>query len=466
MVPTLPTAIPRVRHYPGRPAPLSAAQQRLWFLQRLRPQSTEYNLQLAFRARGPLSLDALARALAGIVERHEPLRTVVAVGSTGEPVQVVRPASEVPLVRRPQPPGDYPQERAAALVDYELSRPFDVAAEPPMRACVAPVGPGEHVVVVTMHHIAFDGWSTGIMLRELAQGYADALGGHGTALAAPATSYADYVWWEREVLDLVGDAQVQWWRDTLAGVEELDLPTDRPGPGPGGMAGRIRLDAHPDTVARATRLAMTERTTGFTVGLAAVAGLLRRYCDPGDFCLAVPAMGRPDIAFEPIIGCFVNTVLLRMDGGGRPTFRDLVRAQQSRLADAIAHQLVPFDRIVRELAPARRRDANPIFRVFCGAFDGTAGFLELTGLECVPVIAGQPVSKFDLGISFTTGSRAFAVDIEYSQAIFDGDTVARMGHHLMVLLDWALAQPDLPVDEIPLLVPAERAEILTVLNGG
>jgi hypothetical protein len=440
---------------------LSTAQQRLWFLQRLRPQGIEYNLQFAFTARGPMSVDALERALAGIVERHEPLRTVAAIGPQGDPVQLPRPAREVPLTRRCQPPGDHADERAAALVDYELSRPFDVSAEPPMRACVAPIGPDEHVVVLTLHHIAFDGWSTGILLRELAQGYADPHADLGT----PTVTYADYAWWEHEALASTGPAQLDWWRTTLAGLEDLDLPTDRAGAGPGGLAGRLHLEAHPVTVDAASRFASAERASRFTIGLAAVAALLRRYCEPGDFCLAVPATGRADVAFEAVIGCFVNTVLLRVDAGGRPSFRELVRAQRTRLADAMAHQLVPFDWVVRDLAPARRRDANPVFRVFCGAFDEPTGFLDLPGVDCAPVVAEQPMSKFDLGFSFTTGPATFAVDIEYSRAIFDDEVVAGMGRHLMVLLDWALAQPDLPIDEIPLMMPAERAAVLAVLNG-
>lgn len=453
-----------------RPAPLSSAQARLWFLHQLRPDSSEYHLQIAYRLRGRLDAAALEAALDDVVRRHEPLRTVIASGPEGRPVQQVLPAT-TPLVRRTAPGGATAHERATALAAEEIAAPFDLAARPPLRACLAVLGDDDHALAVTMHHVAFDGWSTGIFLSELVAGYNSRVAGAPSQQEVLPLAYSDYAWWEQESLAADEQRLLRYWRDALSGCEDLELPADRGGFGVGGDAGFARRKVDPSTTQRLQALARTEATTLFTVALAAWQALLHRYTGQRTFAVGFPVAGRSDVALEPLIGCFVNTLCLPAHVAGPDSFRNLVRATRETLASAIAHQALPFERLVHELRPGRAENRNPLFRAFCTYIEQPfqveqpSSPLALDGVEAELVLPAYERWRFELSATFTFGADGLFVQLEYSRTIFDDATVERLARHLTVLLDWAAVQPDQAVEDLPLMLPAERRQVLVLLNG-
>lgn len=444
-----------------RPAPLSSAQSRLYFLHELRPESTHFNLQLAFRLRGTLDIDALRGTLDEIADRHEPMRTVVELTEDGRPFQRVQPPRGLPLMCVPAPPGATPDERALATAVGELETVFDLTSAPPIRACLAAIGPDDHVFVLTLHHIMFDGWSTGVFMRELQEGYnARAAGGTPDLPELPVT-YSDYAWWEQETLREQEEELLAHWRDRLDGVGELVLPADRDANGLDGAAGALGFRVDPGTLARLQGLAKEERCSLFTITLAAWQALLFRYGGGSDFVTGVATAGRTDMAVESVIGCFINTLCLRSRIQPHESFRALLARTRVTMAEALQHQMLPFERLVREL---RGRENAPLYRSYCAYLEGASGQLDLDGLSSDLVQPGYQRSDFELNATFCLDEEGLLVQLIYARALFDDETSQRLGRHLSVLLDWIAVQPDRPLDEVPLLLPAERREILALLN--
>ncbi len=440
----------------GGPLPLSFAQQRLWFLDRLEPGSPLYNMPAAVALRGRLDPAALAAALGEIARRHEALRATFR-EEGDEPVQAIAGPAPFPLPLIDLQ--DRPEE-AARLRDEEARRPFDLGRGPLLRAALLRLGPEEHVLVVTMHHIVSDGWSAGVLIRELGALYAAAVMGVPSPLPELAIQYPDFAAWQRRHLsdERLADG-LAWWRERLAGLPPaLELPADHPRPARLGPRGGVHEFAIPE--ADLDRLARSRGATRFMALLAGFAALLGRYTGVDDLAVGTPVAGRDRSETEPLIGLFVNTLVLRMDLAGDPdAYTLLERAREATLA-AFAHQEVPFDRLVEELAPGRDLSRPPLAQVMLVLQSAPSGPLELPGLAIRPVPAETGTAKLELTCAFTETEGGLAGRLEYSRDLFEPTTAGRMAGQLARLLAGAAAAPLLRLSELPLLSGAEREEIL------
>ncbi|GKQ36017.1 non-ribosomal peptide synthetase [Streptomyces sp. A012304] len=461
-----------------RPAelPLSHAQQRLWVIQQIECTSAAYNFPLVMRLRGALDLDAWAAALADVTARHEALRTVFA-ERDGQAFQRVLPAGEArPAVEHVRAT----EEEVPGLVDAAINRPFDLAAELPLRATVIEVAPQEHVVVVLLHHITTDEWSDRPFLRDLAAAYAARL----DTAAAPdweplAVQYADYALWQQRLLgdpaetESLAARQLEYWQSVLDGApEELELPTDRPRPARPAFSGAeldIAFDA--DVHEGLKRLARETGASMFMVVHAAVAALLHRLGAGDDIPLGSPIAGRSDEALDDLVGFFVNTLVLRTDLSGDPSFTELLaRVRETDLA-AFSHADVPFESVVEKLNPTRSLSRNPLFQVMVGYHARTGDELELAGLQVEYVPFRIRSAKFDLVFSFTEhteadgGAGSLVCRLEFATELFDHETAERLGERLRTLVAALVAAPERPVSQAEILAADERHLVLEGFNG-
>ncbi|MEY9963328.1 amino acid adenylation domain-containing protein/thioester reductase-like protein [Streptacidiphilus sp. MAP12-16] len=454
--------------------PVSFAQQSLWLIDQLEGPSPLYNLPFALRLHGSLKLSALGEAMSDVMARHESLRTVFPqVG--GIPVQQVLPAEEAELrfdvVHCSA--DEYPTLRDAAA-----ARPFDLCREPPLRATVFAVGPDEFVLLVVLHHIAGDGWSLAPFLRDLRTAYEARTLGRAPAWDPLPVQYADYAVWQREHLGASNDPeslqakQLRYWSNQLAGLpEELELPTDRPRPAVmsgGAEAVDFRLDAELHAALR--QLARERRTTVFMVLQAGLAALLSRLGAGTDIPLGTGVAGRSDDELEDLVGFFVNTLVLRTDTSGDPAFSELVdRVRETQLA-ALAHQDLPFERLVEELNPARSLARHPLFQVLLVMQNNTAAALELPGVECAAEPIGMRVAKFDLTMgmqeSFGPEGQPAGIrgSVEYATDLFDRSTVELIAVRLARLLSAAAVDPLTPIGRLDVLGAEERSRVLSDWN--
>ena len=356
----------RPRPAGGAELPLSFSQERLWFLDRLRPGTSEYNIPLALRLSGALRHDALATAWSALLARHEPLRTVFVEGASG-PLQRVRPAGAqpLPLIDLSGLPGGRREEVGRELAAAEAGAPFDLAEGPLLRTTVVRLGPSEHLLVAVVHHIVSDGWSMEVLVREMTELYGAAVEGRPPELAPLAVQYGDYAAWEREHLAGARLAELLGcWSGRLDGVRPLDLPTDRPRPAERigrGATVRRRLPAALRSGLEA--LARHRGATSFMVLVAAFQALLSRLAGDDDVAVGTPIANRRRAELEPLIGFFVNTLVLRGDLSGDPTFAELLERTRAVTLEAYAHQELPFERLVEELAPERDPSRTPLFQV-------------------------------------------------------------------------------------------------------
>ncbi|UWP80115.1 amino acid adenylation domain-containing protein [Dactylosporangium fulvum] len=454
------TRIPRVPR--DRPIPASFAQQRLWFVDHMEPGNTAYNCPIPVRLRGPLEVDALIESLADVVRRHEVLRTTFR-GEHGQPVQVIHP--EMPL---PCPLTDLsdlpPQERDAAVrraVAEDAEQPFDLANGPVMRARLLRFGPEEHVLLYDLHHIAFDVWSVGVVHAELAAGYNARVRGTEAELPELPIQYADYAAWQRErISGPLLDEQLAYWRRQLDGLESLDLPTDHDRPDSLSYRGGWRqLDLPQRLVAGLRELGRAEGASLFMTMLAAVQVLLARYTDTDDVAVGIAAAERDRPEVQGLIGFFPNTLVLRGDLSGQPTFRDFLRRIRTTARDAFAHAELPFDLLVQDLRPTRSATRTPLFPVFFGVEDGTTPMPAFDGLDAEIVFPDHQTAKFDLGFNVRVGAEHTVVDAVFSADLFEPATIDRMLRHYRQLLEAAVAAPDRPITVLPMLTDAEWRDI-------
>ncbi|MGW1185478.1 amino acid adenylation domain-containing protein [Streptomyces drozdowiczii] len=443
------------------PLPLSYAQQRLWFLNRLEGPSSSYNIPLVLDIDGPLDTDALRAALRDVVERHEALRTVFP-ERDGVPNQSILPAEVV--APRLTVESTAPAALEAAVLDA-VSEPFDVLTDPPLRGRLLRTAPGRHVLVLVLHHIAGDGWSLAPLARHLGDAYRARLAGREPE-AGSGLQYADYTLWQHSVL---GDAdapgsvlreQLDHWHTALAGLPGLiDLPLDRPRPVTTDPSGDVHaFDVPPELHARLLGVARESGTTLFMVLQAAVATLLHRHGAGDDIPLGTPVAGRTDEALEDLVGFFVNTLVLRTDLSGAPTFGELLaRVREFDLA-AYAHQDVPFERLVESVNPVRARNHHPLFQTMLVLQNQEAVRPDLPGLTVEDRLVHNGLSKFDLTFAFgeERGAGGLTAGIEYAAALFDRATVRALAARLVRLLEQVAADPSRPLAEYDLLTPDER----------
>ncbi|HEX2190564.1 MAG TPA: amino acid adenylation domain-containing protein, partial [Longimicrobiaceae bacterium] len=465
-----PRAIPRRAE--GGPAPLSFAQQRLWFVQRMEPESAAYNLPLALRLRGPLDAPALLRALAGVARRHEALRTRFP-AEDGAPVQVVDPPGReaVVLVEMEALGGEDRERELRRLARAESLRPFDLAGEPPMRAVVARSGAEEWALLLTVHHVVSDGWSQGVLARDLSALYEAFAAGGPSPLAPLPVQYADYAAWQRERLSGEElERQLAWWRERLEGAPPvLGLPTDRPrGPLHRALAAPLRFVLPPERVRPLRALAAAGDTTLFAVLLAGWQLLLARYAGEEDVVVGSPVAGRTHVELEELVGFFVNTLPLRADLSGDPPFRGLVERARQVLLGAFAHQALPFERLVEALRPERSLTHTPVFQVSIGLESrrGGAGPLRLGTAVGEPLETARAPAKLDLTLNLVDDGDGVAGTLMYRTDLWDAATVERMLGHFARLLEGAAADPDRRVLDLPLATEAERERLLREWSGG
>jgi amino acid adenylation domain-containing protein len=440
--------------------PLSNAQQRLWFLDRLIPRLHAYNLPYAFRLRGPFDAAALERALGEVVRRHEALRTVFAADDDG-PYQVIRPAEDF-HVRSV----DLPFAAALALAGEEARRPFDLAADLPLRATLVRLGEVDHVLVLVVHHIASDAWSQDLLWRELSALYRSFAAGEPSPLPELPVQYADFALWQagRPFQEAMAP-QLAWWTERLAGAPEiLDLPADRPRPAVQSFRGGCVEMELGGGEARAVRgFARRQGITPFMTLLAAFGVLLHRRSGQEDLVVGSPIAGRNRTEIEGLIGFFVNTLALRLDLGGDPSFAALADRVGAATLEAYAHQDLPFERLVEELRPERHLSHAPLFQVAL-AFAAAAADLDLPGLAAEPLRLATGTAKFDLALSVTDRKDALTLALEHAADLFDGATAARLIEHFRTLLLAAVGEPERRISELALLTPAERHELLAEWN--
>ncbi|HYG63055.1 MAG TPA: amino acid adenylation domain-containing protein, partial [Thermoanaerobaculia bacterium] len=406
--------------------------------------------------------DALGRALAEVVRRHEVLRSTIRT-EEGQAVQALAPAGPFPLpvIDLERLPGEARQAEARRLVDEEARRPFDLAAGPLLRAAALRLGAEEHVLVLLQHHIVSDGWSMGILVREVVTLYEAFAAGRPSPLPDLPIQYADFAAWQhRRLQGEALDELLGWWRERLAGAPDLlDLPTDRPRPAVQGWAGSTLSFVLPSGVRDGLdALARREGATLFMVLLAAFAIVLQRYSGRDDVVVGSPIANRNRDEVEALIGFFVNTLALRADLSGNPTFRELlVRVREATLG-AYDHQDIPFEMLVDELGLSRQVSHTPLFQVTFALQNAPAPAVEVRGLSLAPLPAPTGTSKFDLTLSMTEMPGGLAGSIDYSTDLFDRTTVERLAGHFGTLLEEIARDPDRRLSELPLLSAEERRQ--------
>ena len=451
------------------PLPLSFAQQRLWFLHQLHPTSAAYNLPAALRLEGELNTEALRLAFEHLVRRHEALRTTFS-PNQGDALQVIHPAArwELPVVDLSAQPEGHRHAEALRQVEQEALRPFELTTGPLLRTTLLRLSEREHLLLVTQHHIVSDGWSIGVLVREMAALYESFQAGQEPRLPALPVQYADYAVWQREWLK--GEplqAQVDWWKKHLAGAPHaLELPTDRPRP-PVQSSRGASLPVHlPAALTEPLRaLGQREGATPFMALLATFQLLLSRHSGQEDVLVGTPIAHRTRGETEPLIGFFVNTLAMRARVRGHESFRALLAQVRASTLSAFEHQHLPFEKLVEELHPPRDLSRTPIVQVLFALQNAPASELHLPGLTLHALPTESVSSKYDLELYLSEAPDGLRGSFVYNTDLFERATVERLAGHLQVLVEALTSQPDAPVSALPLLTAAERQQLLVEWNG-
>ncbi len=460
--------IARMERTPGAVFPLSFAQERLWFLERLEVGGGTYNIPLAVRLTGRLDRAAFGASLSEIVRRHEVLRTVFH-EVDGTPVQAVLPGRplSLPLVDL--------SGLAAGARESEMERalwsaarpPFDFSAGPLLRVSLIGLAEEEHVALVTVHHIASDGWSMGVLVRELGELYRDFARGVRPYLPELPLQYADFAVWQRGWLSgPLLERQLAWWREWLMGAPEvIDLPLDRPRPPVQGYRGaQVPVELPARLLRDLGALGQSRGATLFMVFLAAVEALLSRLSRQNDVMIGSPVANRNRVETQGLIGFFVNTLALRGDLSGDPSFVELLDRVRETTLGAYAHQDLPFEKLVEELRPERSLAYAPLFQVMLAWQSAPMGALRLPGLTLAPVGVESGAAKFDLTFSLTETAAGLSGYCEYDADLFEGTTALRLVRHLHSLLSAWAERPETRFAAVSLLSPAERHQIVVEWN--
>jgi amino acid adenylation domain-containing protein len=462
--------------------PLSFAQQRLWFLDQLEPGSSVYHLPLALRLSGPLNVEALESSLHEIVVRHEALRTVFPLQQGVPSQQITEPhftlqrARLQELASASSASGTLEVEAVEAdtvaglvgsWVSEQTRTPFDLQHGPLFRASLLHLSEGDHVLVLTLHHIVSDGWSMGVLTRELSALYSAYCAGEASPLEPLPLQYADYALWQRGWLQgSVLEDQLGYWKSRLSGAPALlELPTDRPRPAVQTYRGAIvRVELSSELTAGLHLLCRETGTTLFMALLGALNVLLCRYSGQHDIVVGTPIAGRTRSELEGLIGFFVNTLAMRTDLSGDPSFVALLGRIREEALGAYAHQEVPFEKLVEELSPQRSMSHAPLFQVALVVQNTPQGRPSLQGLELDILPVESRTTKFDLTFLATVKDAKLRLSLEYNTDLFDGDRMERMLQHLHTLLNAIAYHPQHSIATLPLLTPQETNTLLHHFN--
>lgn len=450
------------------PLPLSFEQQSLWFIDRLSPGLAAYHIPLAVLAIGSLNVSALRSALDALVIRHESLRTTFDLAD-GKPIQVVgkpRPVQfrEVDLANCPE---DERESELRLILEEEVRRPFDLSRDLMLRGVVVRLGAQEHVLRLVTHHIVADGWSIGILLRELAELYRTSSANEAPSLAPLPIQFADFALWQRQQLQ--GEAletQIAFWRRYLEGApDSVTLPTDRTRPPLPSYRGAMHTVFLPEGLTGELKaLGRRENVTLFMTLLAAFKVLLARYSGQDNLVVGSPIAGRNRVDLEGLIGFFVNTLALRTDLSGDPTFRELLGRIRESTLDAFAHKDLPLAKLVEELKPGRSSNQTPLFQVLFALEYLETPSLRLPGLVFEPMKFDLHWAKFDLSLTVSERSGGLRASFNYDTDLFDEGTIRRMARHYQRLLEGIVADPGQPISQLPLLTEDERHQMLVEWN--
>jgi amino acid adenylation domain-containing protein len=472
------TSIPLAPISRNKTLPLSFAQQRLWFFDQLVPNNAFYNTPAAVHLTGILNLAALERTFNEIVRRHEALRTKF-VTVQGQPVQVIAPTLEtlLPVIDLRDFPQAERETQAQRLATQEAQRPFDLSKDPLLRVKLLRLDESDYVLLLILHHIVSDGWSMGVLIREIAILYTAISSEQPAQLPSLPIQYADFAHWQREWLQgelLAG--QLAYWRQQLHGISVLNLPTDRPRPAVQTYQGATQLLQLPKSLSKALEaLSQREGTTLFMTLLAAFQVLLYRYTQQEDITVGSPIANRNRSEIEGLIGFFVNSLVLRTDLSGNPTFRELLSRVREVALGAYAHQDLPFEKLVEELHPERNLNQNPLFQVVFALQNAPMEALELPGLTLSPLqFVDTGTTRFDLEFHLWERMQNNGMEVDsleqisgfvvYSTDLFESATINRMLGHFQTLLEGIVANPEQRIADLPILSAAEHHQLLVEWN--
>jgi amino acid adenylation domain-containing protein len=450
------------------PCPLSFSQQRLWFLDQYERNSSLYNVPGALRLRGSLNVAALEQSLNELIRRHESLRTTFSMVEA-EAVQIISPSVEVPLsvVDLAGRPKTEREEEALRLVREEARRPFDLAQGPLFRSKLLQLDEQDHVLLLTMHHIVSDGWSIGVLHRELSMLYRAFVNGEPSPLAELPIQYADFAVWQREWLQgEVLDGQLSYWKKQLEGIPAvLNLPTDYPRPAVQSYrGGRQSIELSRELTEGFKAFSRKEGATLFMTLLAAFQALLYRYTGQDDIVIGSPIANRNRAEIEGLIGFFVNTLVLRSNFSDNPTFKELLATVREMALGAYAHQDLPFEKLVEELQPERSLSHSPLFQVMFVLQNAPKTSLTFEGLSASPVRIKADTAKFDLTLSLGETGEELSGSLEYNSDLFDGVTIDRLLGHFQILLEGIIGDPDQRISELPLMTQTEQHQLVVDWN--
>ncbi|HJT26990.1 MAG TPA: condensation domain-containing protein, partial [Pyrinomonadaceae bacterium] len=445
------------------PSPLSYAQQRLWFLDQLEQGNSSYNMPVAVRLMGRLDIKALERTLNEIVQRHEVLRTTISV-IDGQPMQVVAPARTIRLSILDLSKLDKTAREAELklIVSQEGQYAFDLSFEPPLRVRLLRLEKEEHIVILTMHHIISDGWSIGVLIREINALYRAFSTRQDSPLMELSIQYADYAVWQREpAQEAAIKQQLDYWKQRLADAPSLlELPTDRPRPPLQSFRGaRVNFALSSGIAETLKALAEQNDATMFMVLLGAFQALLLRYTSQEQISVGSPIAGRQHIETEELIGLFASTLVLHTDLSGDPSFTELLKRVRQTALDAFAHQDVPFERVVEELQPERSLSHSPLFQVAFILQNATPTELEMFGLRVEAIGVENTTAKFDLTLSMIDAGVGLKGSLEYNTELFNAETIQRMAAHLEVLLTSIVSDPAQRISQLSLLSETEKRQL-------
>lgn len=450
------------------PAPLSFAQQRIWFLDQLEPESPLYNIHMGVELLGPLNVPVLQRSIAEILRRHDALRTTFAV-IDDRPVQIINKnvVFKLPVHDLKELDENERRLRVNAWAEEDARRRFDLTKAPLLRANLLRLGETEHVLLLTIHHIISDGWSVGVFVRELAALYEAYTAGRPSPLPELSIQYADFAGWQRDWLQGERlEEQLSYWRTQLADVPPLlKLPTDRPRPPVQSYIGAHQTLLISQSLSRSLKeFSRREGATLFMTLLAAFSTLLYRYSGQRDILVGTPIANRNHAETENLIGFFVNTLVFRSRLSEQMAFRELLVRVREMALEAYAHQDLPFEKLVEELQPERSLSHSPVFQVMLDLQNEPMHDLELQGLRLTPLPFDSLMAKFDLVLTVGETDGRLSAQLEYNTDLFDAATVSQMARHLEQLLEAAVSDPDEQVSRLRLLSDGERQQILFEWN--
>jgi amino acid adenylation domain-containing protein len=448
------------------PVPLSFAQQRLWFLDQLEPANASYNIPTALRLSGKLHLPALTRTINEIIRRHEALRTSFAM-IEGAPMQVIAPelAISIEIADLGNLPPLEREQRAQAMVHEEAQTPFDLASVPLVRSSLIRMQEQDHILLFTVHHIVSDGWSMGVLVREVAALYAACVENQASPLPELIIQYADFAHWQRQWLQgAVLDAQTAYWKKHLTGSPTLlALPTDQPRPPVQSHHGAtLTFVINSPLTAKLHAISREAQTTLFMTLAAAFNVLLSRYSGETDICIGTPIANRNRAEIEPLIGFFVNTLVLRTQINSHQLFGQLLQQMRNTTLDAYAYQDVPFEQLVEILMPERHASHSPLFQVMLIVQNAPISILHLPGLTFTPLAASGETAKFDLTLNITEGDGRLFASFEYNTDLFNEATIQRMAGHFTRLLEALDLQTR--ISALTILDEAEKRQLLVEWN--